>query len=145
MLLIANTEAWPGIATSADLLRGGKPGLDALAWKRMDEQIVGAAIELANRNDVVAHTGNGLDGIGDRRHARGQAQGSDATLHFGDTRFEHRRGGIHDARVDVPRHLEVEQVGAMLGVVEGIGRRLVDRHRGGLGRGLRFVAVVQGN
>jgi len=30
MLLIANTEAWPGIATSADLLKAGKHGLDAL-------------------------------------------------------------------------------------------------------------------
>ena len=30
MLLIANSEAWPGIATSADLLKAGAQGLDAL-------------------------------------------------------------------------------------------------------------------
>ena len=30
MLLIANSEAWPGIATSADLLKEGAQGLDAL-------------------------------------------------------------------------------------------------------------------
>ena len=73
------------------------------------------------------------------------AEAADAAFHFGDARLEHGRRRVHDAGIDVARDLEVEQIGAVLGVVEGVGRGLVDRHGGGLGGGLRGVAVVQGD
>src|SRR5690606_19944274 len=41
--------------------------------------------------------------------------------------------------------LEIEEVRAMLSVIEGVGRGLVDGHGRRLGRGLRRIAVVQGN
>ena len=43
--------------------------------------------------------------------------------------FQHGLGGVHDAGVDVAGHLQVEQVGTVLGVVEGVGGGLVDRER----------------
>ena len=49
MLLIANSEAWPGIATSADLLKAGGPGLDALV----------AGISLVEREVKVRSVGFG--------------------------------------------------------------------------------------
>jgi hypothetical protein len=53
------------------------------------------------------------------------------------TRFlEHVLGRVHDAGVDVAGDLEVEEVGAVLGAVEGVGSRLVDRDGDRLGRRL---------
>jgi N4-(beta-N-acetylglucosaminyl)-L-asparaginase len=49
MLLIANSEAWPGFGTSADLLKEGKPGLDALV----------AGISLVEREVKVRSVGFG--------------------------------------------------------------------------------------
>ena len=117
--------------------------LEALAREGVHEQIVGAAIELADGDDVVADAGDRLDGVGDGGHAGRHHQPADAALHLGDALLQHRRRRVHDARVDVAGDLEVEQVGAMLGIVERIRGGLVDRHGGRLGRGLGRITVVQ--
>ncbi len=127
-----------------DVIVGGETHLDALARQGVGKQVVGAAIELGHRDDVVAHFGDGLDGVGDRCHARGYGQCSHAAFKRCDALFEHVGGGIHDARVDVARHLQVEQVGAVLGVIEGVGGGLVDRHRHRPGGRVRAVASVDG-
>ena len=123
-----------------DVIVGGEAHLDALTRQGVGEKVVGAAIELGHRNDVIARFSDGLDRIGDRRHARSHRQRGDTAFQCGDTLFEHVGGGIHDARIDVARHLQIEEVGAMLGIVERIGRGLVDRHRHGLGCRVRAVA-----
>ena len=46
-------------------------------------------------------------------------------------------GRVHDPRVDVAELLEREQVRGVLGVVEDVGRGLVDRQRAGAGGGVR--------
>ena len=46
-------------------------------------------------------------------------------------------------RVDVARHLQREQVGRVLGVVEDVGGRLVDRYRAGARGRIRLLARVQ--
>ncbi len=119
-------------------------GDDALARQRVREQVVGAAIERAGRDDVVAGLGDRLDRVGDGRHARGQRQRGDAAFERRDALFEHVVGGIHDAGVDVARHLQVEQVRAVPGAVEGVGRRLVDGHRHGAGGGVGCLSGVDG-
>jgi len=43
---------------------------------------------------------------------------------------QHGVGRIHDPAVDVALHFQVEQVGTVLRVVEGVGCGLVDRDRG---------------
>jgi len=111
----------------------------------MREQGVGAAIELWGGDDIVAGTGEGLDRIVDRRAARRHREGGNTAFERGDALLQHVVGGVHDACVDVAGHVQVEQVGAVLGVVEFEGDVLVDRHGHGLGGRVRFEAVVQCN
>mmetsp|Transcript_5968 Transcript_5968/g.23715 ORF Transcript_5968/g.23715 Transcript_5968/m.23715 type:complete len:341 (+) Transcript_5968:5957-6979(+) len=120
----------------------GELGADAVLRQRVREQVVGAAIERAGRDDVVARLGQGQDGIGDRRLARGHGQRTDAAFQRREALLQHIVGRVHDAAVDVAGHLQVEQVGAMLGAVEGIGHGLVDRHGDRLGGRVRRVAAV---
>ena len=122
-----------------------KTRLDAHLREGVREQVVGAAIQGGGRHDVVARLGDGLDGITDGRHAAGHGQGADAALQRCDAGLQHAVGRIHDPAVDVAGHLQVEQVRAMLRVVERIGHRLVDRDCHRPGRGGGGVAAVNGN
>ena len=70
---------------------------------------------------------SGLGGL-----ARGDEQGADAALERGDALLDDVGGRVHDARVDVAELLEPEQVRGVVGVVEDVARRLVDRQRRGL-------------
>ena len=60
---------------------------------------------------------------------RGQRQRRDAALERGDALLQHVVGRVHDARIDVAEFLEREQVGGVVGALELVRRRLVDRHR----------------
>ena len=46
----------------------GKPHLNTLTRQRVSKQVVGTAIQLANRHDVIARFGDGLNSIGDCGH-----------------------------------------------------------------------------
>ncbi len=127
-----------------DVVVGGEAHLDALARQGMGEQVVSAAVELGHRNDVVADFGDGLNGVGDRCHARGYGQCSHAAFKRCDALFKHVGGGIHDARINVARHLQIEQVGAVLGVIERVRGGLVDRYRHGPGGRVRAIACMNG-
>ena len=52
---------------------------------------------------------------------------------------------VHDARIDISGHLQVEEVGTVLRVVEGIGGGLVNRHRHRFGGRFGAVAAVDGD
>ena len=54
--------------------------LDTLLRKSVGKQVVGAAIQRAGGDDVVASLGNGLDGGGDCCHARRHCQRGNATF-----------------------------------------------------------------
>src|SRR5690606_23210555 len=82
------------------------------------EEVVGAAVQLADGDDVVAHFGDGLQRILDCRHAGGYCQRTDTALHRRHALLEHGVGRVHDAGVDIAGHLQVEQVGTVLGAVE---------------------------
>src|SRR5690606_19110798 len=107
-----------GLFKTLVIVVGDETGFDALAGEGVDEEIIGAAIQLGDGDDVIANAGNGLDGIGDGGHAGGEGQSGDAAFHFGDARFENRLGGVHDTGIDIARDLQVKQVSAVLGVVE---------------------------
>ncbi|MNV09545.1 hypothetical protein D3C71_1000400 [compost metagenome] len=123
----------------------GKAGLDAELRQRVREQVVGAAIQRAGREDVVADFGDGLDGVGDGRLPRGQRECADTAFQRSNALFQHIRGRVHDAGVDVALHFQIEQIGTVLGVVEGIGHGLVDRYRHRAGGGIGRVAAVHGD
>ena len=132
------------------LLEGGRVPVvrearaDAVLRQRMGEQVVGAAVERGARDQVLARLHDGQQRVRDRRLARRQRQPADAAFQRGHARLEHGIGGVHDARVDVALDLEVEQVRGVLRVVEGVGRRLVDRHRDRLGGRVGAVAGMDG-
>ena len=118
--------------------------LDAELRQRVGEQVVGAAVEFLGGNDVVAGPRQVHHRVGDGRRAGGQRQRRDAAFQRRHALFEHVVGRVHDAGVDVARDFQVEQVGAVLGAVEGVGNGLVDRHRDRLGGRIGLVAGVDG-
>ena len=123
----------------------GEAHLYALAREGVGKQVVGAAVQLRGTDDIAAHLGDGFDGVTYCRHAGGQGQGADAAFQFSQALLQDRVGGIHDTAVDIARYRQVEQIGAVLGVVESVGGSLVDRRGGGVGSRVAGVAGVQGN
>ncbi len=111
----------------------------------MAEERERAAVQLRHRHDVVAGLGDVDDRVGDGGLARRRRQGGHPALQGREALLEDVLRRVHDPRVDVARHRQVEQVRAVLGVVELVGDRLVDRHGHGLGGGVGLVAGVQGD
>lgn len=110
----------------------------------MGEQIIGAAVQLAGRNDIVAAFRQRLDGISDRGHAGGDCQCRHSTFHRRHALLQYIRGGVHDAGIDIAGNFEIEQVRAMLRIVKGVRSRLVNGNGNGLGGGVWLVAGMQG-
>src|SRR5436190_41104 len=67
---------------------------------------------------------------------------TDAAFELGDALLKHGRGRVGDAAVAIAFDFEIEQRGAVIGAVERIGYRLIDRHGDGLGRWIGLVAGV---
>ena len=80
-----------------------------------------------------------------RRLTGGDRERADAAFELGDALFEHGGGRIGDPAVAITFGLEIEQGGAVVGAVEGVGDGLVDRNRDGFGRWIGFVAGVNCN
>ena len=98
--------------------------VDAHGREDVGEHGVGAAVQVAGRDDVVAHLGAVDDGVEARR---GAGRKSDAThgrgaLEHADALLDDVGGRVHEAGVDVPELREREEVRRMLGVVELVRR-----------------------
>ena len=126
------------------LARIGKAHCEALLREGVRKQVVGAAVERGGRDDVVAGLGDRLDRVGDRRHAGGDGKRCNAAFERRDALFQHVGRRVHDAGVDVARHLQVKQIGPVLGTVKRIGNRLIDGDRDGFGGRIGGVAGVHG-
>ena len=122
----------------------GKTHLNAELRQGVGKQVVGAAVQGRGRHNVVAGFGDGLDGVGDRRLTRRYGQGRNAALERSDPLFQHVLGRVHDPGIDVAQNLQVKQVCTMLGVVKGIGHRLINRGSDGPCRGVPLVAGMNG-
>ena len=73
-----------------------------------------------------------------------ERQRGDAAFHRRHALLQHIVGRVHDARVDVAGHSQVEEVGAVLGVVEFVGDGLVYRHGHRMRGWLAFITGVDG-
>ena len=120
----------------------GEPDLNALLRESVSKEVIGAAIQRAGRNDVVARLRDRLDGIGNGGHARGNSQRGNATLQRGHSFFQNVGGRVHDAGVDIARYLEVKQVRTVLRTVKRISDCLINGNSNGLCRGIRRIAGV---
>ena len=124
------------------LVAVGKAGGDALARQYVREQGVRGAVELRNGDDVAAGVGEIDQREMQRRLSGGDRECADAAFEVGNALLENRGGRIGDPAVAVAFGFEVEQCGAVIGAVERIGHRLVDRNSDGLGRRIGIVAGV---
>ncbi len=118
-----------GGADTVEVARLDEGGGDAEAWQRVGQEIDGAAVERRRSDDVIAGTQKRGDGEMHRRHAARGADGTDAVLQRRQPLLQHRGRRIGNARVDVAGALQIEQPGGMVGVVEHVGRCLIDRDR----------------
>ncbi len=88
-----------------------------------------AAVERRGRDDGVAR----LREVQERERLRGLAggrrDGRDAPLELGEPPLEDVRRGVHEARVDVSELAQAEEARGVLGPVEDVRRRRVDRAR----------------
>ena len=124
---------------------GGKTALDALPRQHGVQQGVRGAVKLRHRDDVLARLRDIGEGIVQRRLAGCGGQARGAAFQRRDALFQHRHGGIGDAAVAVALFLEIEERRTLVGGIELIGSRLVDRHRHRLGGGIGVKACVQGD
>ncbi len=115
----------------------GEAHINAVLRQSVCKQVISAAVKRRGRHDVVTRLGDGHHGISDGGHAGSQPQCCDAAFQFSHTLFQHIRRRVHDARVNIALNLEVKQVCTMLGIVECIGCRLIDRHCNSFGSGVR--------
>ncbi len=129
----------------ARVVRVGPAHLDPVLGQRVGEEVVGAAVELTDGDDVVAGARDVQHGVGHRGLAGRRHDGPDAALQVGEPLLQDPPGGVHDARVDVAGDGEREEVRGVLRVVEDVRRRLVDRDRAGVGGRVRLLAAVQGD
>ena len=101
---------------------------DALLRKNRVELGKGPAVEVVRRDDLVSTLRDIGDREVDRRRAGGERQRGHAALERREALLQRVVRRVHEAGVDIARHLEREQVRAMLGVVEVERRRPIDRH-----------------
>ena len=117
--------------------------VDADAREGVVELVVGAAVQPAGGDDVIAGAAQGQDrlGLGGVPDAGGQR--ADAAFQVGQALLEHIGGRVHDAGVDVAELLQGEQVGGVLGALELVAGGLVDRHGAAAGGRVGLLAGVQ--
>ena len=118
--------------------------LAAQPRERVVEQLVGPAVEVVARHDLVAHLRDRQQGVGDRRLARGHAQRARAAFERGHPLLEDVRRRVHQPRVDVAEFLQREEIRRVLAVAEDVRRRLVDRHRPRARRRVGLLAGMEG-
>ncbi len=116
---------------------------DVEARQRLHEQVDRAAIERRRGDDVIAGAGEGRDGEVHRRHPARRAERADAAFERGDALFKHRRRRVGDARIEMAGAFEVEERSGVVGIIEDVGRRLIDRHGARAGRRVGALTGVQ--
>ncbi len=109
----------------------------------MREQGMRGAVELRNRDDILAELGDV-----EHRIIQGGLPGTDAErLHAafegGNAAIEHVGGRIADAAVAIAVGFQVEQGGAVFGAVEAVGDGLVDRNGDRPGCRIAVIPAVQ--
>ena len=120
----------------------GKANLDPEFRQNVREQRVRRAVELRDGDQVRAGLHEIEHGKVQRRLSRAHAERVQPALELGHAPFEDVRRGVAYPRIAVARYLEIEQGRAVLGAVELVRCRLIDRHRRGLRRGIHYVAAL---
>lgn len=113
--------------------------LNALSGKSVGDEIVGTAIKVVGRYDMVAWEKDVLEGVSDCRGTRGDSQTCHTTFESRYAVFKNALSGVGETAVDVTRVTESEAVGGVLGIAEDVGRGLVDWHCTCVGCGIGIL------
>ncbi len=105
--------------------------LPAEILESMTELVDGAAVELAGGNEIVTGLKKRVEHQHLSRMAGCDGKGCRAAFQCRNAFFEYGLGGVHDARIDIAEFLQPEQSSSMVGIPEGISRRLIDRRSAG--------------
>ena len=128
------TTSWPAPGYAFRVVGIHKAHLNAQGGEDVLELGVGPTVEVAGGNDVVARLSEIDDRIEDRRGAGGDGESRRSTFESGDALFQHIVCRVHQARVDVSKFTQGEEVGGVFGAVEYIGTGAVNRNRAGMRR-----------
>ena len=101
-----------------------------------------AAVDVVRRDELGAGLGDVGDGEVDGGGAGGDGERGGAAFERGEAFLKDILGRVHEAGVDVRRFFKGEAVGAVLGALEVVGRRAVDRHGAGIRRRVPVPAGV---
>ena len=112
---------------------------------RMGQLVERATIEFLRRDNMRAGVHQHMEYDDLRRMARRHRQRRHATLHRRNLAFQRAVGRVHDAGINIPERIEIEQIGGMFDIIENIRRRLVNRRDPRVGRRIRFGAGVDGH
>ena len=106
---------------------------------------VGATVEIAGGDDIVAGLGEVDDGVEDSGGPGAESEAGRFVRAFeeGDAGFENGLGGIHDPAVDFPEFTKSEEVGRVFGAVEDIRGGAVDRDSARIGGGIGRLPAVE--
>src|SRR5271166_1695009 len=126
-------------------IAGCKLGADTALRENMRQQGVSCAVELRQRNDVVALLGDVDERVFDGGHSRTDAERLHSTFERGDALLQNRVRRVANAGIDVAFDFEIEQRGAVFCAVELEGNRLVNGHGDRFGGGIAVVARVNGD
>ena len=132
-----------GVTPGREIVRIDERDVDAEVAEGVVEQVDGAAIERARRDDVAAAAGEREAGDGRRRLPGSDSRRGDAALEGRETLLEDRLGRCAVATVDVPGLAQREHLARVLEGRELIRRRLVDRRGHGVVRRAGGVPRVQ--
>ena len=120
----------------------GKSNADPELRQDVREQRMRRAIELRDGNDVLAVARYVQHRVVQSGLPAADCERADAPFERSDAPFEYVASRIADSAVAIALDLEVEQGSTVLGAVEGIGNRLIDRHRDRPGRRIDLVPAV---
>ncbi len=110
--------------------------------KRHFELVVGAAVEVRGGDDVVAGLAESRQRQELRSLAARRGQGRHAPFEGSHSLFEDVGRRVLQAGVDVAEFFKGKEAGAVIGGVEGVGGRLVDRDRTCVGARSGLLAGV---
>ena len=134
-----------GVGELLGILGIDEADFDSEGGKKVVKLGVGAAVEIAGRDDVITRFGKVDDGIENSGGAGrvGEAGHFVGTFEQGDALLEHSGGGVHETGIDVPKFTKGEEIGSVLGVFEKEGRRAVDGDGLGVGIAIGSMTAVE--
>ncbi len=117
---------------------------DAQLGQRVVKKVVRSAVQRRRRNDVISRRSQRGDDQCLRRLSRRQRQSRHTAFQGRDALLKHVGRRIHDARINVAELLQRKQSRRMVGIVEYVRRRLVNRHSSCLGCRVLLLPAVNG-